>query len=120
MPRAGVPTRYVFGATVQDNRLVFNGHSWAESYLAEHGRWTFVDPFRPIIATFGRDGEDMLLVEPGSVAALAAGLERLARDAGLRRRLARAARGRVEREHGFASRMERVRAVYDRLLDGAP
>lgn len=57
--RAGVPTRYVFGATVQDNRLVFNGHSWAESYLADHGRWTFVDPFRPIIATFGRNGRPL-------------------------------------------------------------
>ncbi len=57
--RAGVPTRYVFGATVQDNRLVYNGHSWAESYLAEHGRWTFVDPGRPIIATFGRDGQPL-------------------------------------------------------------
>lgn len=72
------------------------------------------------LEAFGRDNEDMILVEPGSVAALAAGLERLARDRELRRRLARAARVRVEREHGFASRMERVRAVYDRLLDGAP
>jgi glycosyltransferase involved in cell wall biosynthesis len=72
------------------------------------------------LEAFGRDGDDMLLVEPGSAAALAAGLERLARDAGLRRRLVQAARSRVEQEHGFARRMERMRAVYDRLLDGAP
>lgn len=57
--RAGVPTRYVFGATVQDNRLVYNGHSWAESFLADHGRWTMVDPSRPIIATFGRGGRPL-------------------------------------------------------------
>lgn len=54
--RAGVATRYVFGATVQDNRHVYNGHSWAESYLAESGRWTYVDPQASIIATYGRDG----------------------------------------------------------------
>jgi hypothetical protein len=54
--RAGVPTRYVFGATVQDNRHVYNGHSWAESYLAEAGRWTYVDPQASIIAVYGRDG----------------------------------------------------------------
>jgi glycosyltransferase involved in cell wall biosynthesis len=81
----------------------------------------------PVLATrcggleaFGRDGEDMLLVEAGSASALAQGLARLARDPDLRRRFARAARDRVEREHGFARRMERMRAVYDRLLDGAP
>src|SRR5260221_1383372 len=45
------------------------------------------------LATFGRDGEDMLLVEPGSAEALADGLRRLARDPGLRARLASAARG---------------------------
>ncbi len=54
--RAGVPTRYVFGSTTQDNRLVYNGHSWAESYLAEHQRWVYVDPQASIIAVYRRDG----------------------------------------------------------------
>lgn len=57
--RAGVPTRYVFGATVQDNRHVYNGHSWAESYLAEAGRWTYVDPQASIIAVYGRAGQPL-------------------------------------------------------------
>ena len=77
----------------------------------------------PVLATrcggmeaFARDGEDLLLVPANDAAALAAGLERLARDADLRRRLARTARAKIEREHGFAQRMERVRAVYDRLV----
>ena len=71
------------------------------------------------LAAFGRDGEDMLLVEPASVGALATGLERLARDPGLRARLAHTARVRVQAEHGFARRMERFRSVYDRLVDGS-
>src|SRR5262249_17406269 len=77
----------------------------------------------PVLATrsgglgdFGRDGEDMLLFPRGRAAALAEGLVRLARDPGLRARLARAARARVERECGFAQRMKKVVAVYDRLL----
>jgi glycosyltransferase involved in cell wall biosynthesis len=79
----------------------------------------------PVLATrcggleaFGRDGEDMLLVDPSSVEALARALARLAGDPALRSRLARAARARVETELGFARRMERFRRVYDRLLDG--
>ncbi len=77
----------------------------------------------PVLATrcggleaFGRDGEDMLLVDAGSSAALAAGLERLARDPGLRARLARSARARVERDASFRARMSRFVAVYDRLV----
>ncbi len=76
----------------------------------------------PVVATrcgglqaFGRDEEDMLLVEVGSVAALEKGLEQVARDAALRQRLARNARVRVERELSFARRMQKVVAVYDRL-----
>lgn len=80
----------------------------------------------PVLATrcggmeaFARDGQDALLVAPGSVEGLADGLERLAREAELRARLALAARAKIEREHGFAQRMLRVRAVYDRLLAGS-
>jgi glycosyltransferase involved in cell wall biosynthesis len=76
----------------------------------------------PIVATrcgglqaFGRDDEDMLLVEVGSVSALEHGLEEMARDSELRARMARTARARVERELSFARRMQKVVAVYDRL-----
>jgi glycosyltransferase involved in cell wall biosynthesis len=72
------------------------------------------------LAAFGRDGEDMLLVPPGDVGPLAAGLRRLAHDAALRRRLAAAARRRVESECSFRRRMERMAAVYDRLWDQPP
>jgi glycosyltransferase involved in cell wall biosynthesis len=78
----------------------------------------------PVLATrcggmeaFAHDGEDALLVDAGSAEALEAGIERLARDAVLRRDLASHARARIERECSFAQRMERVAAVYDRLLE---
>ncbi len=41
--RAGIPTRFVFGARTEDNTIVYTGHAWAESYIAEQGRWAFVD-----------------------------------------------------------------------------
>lgn len=76
----------------------------------------------PVVATrcggmsaFGRDGTDMLLVDAGSVDALERGVERVARDAPLRAKLADAARERVERELSFARRMQRMVAVYDSL-----
>ena len=68
------------------------------------------------LAAFGRDGEDMLLVPPGSVDDLALGLETLARDPALRARLARTARRRVEAEQSFVQRTQAVAHVYDRLL----
>ena len=68
------------------------------------------------LAAFGRDGEDMLLVPPGSVDDLALGLELLALDPALRTRLARTARRRVETEQSFVQRTQAVADVYDRLL----
>ena len=41
--RAGIPTRFVFGARTQDNTIVYTGHSWGESYIREQNRWAFVD-----------------------------------------------------------------------------
>jgi hypothetical protein len=41
--RAGIPTRFVFGARTQDNSIVYTGHAWAESYIREQHRWAFVD-----------------------------------------------------------------------------
>ena len=76
----------------------------------------------PVLATrcggieaFGHDGTDMLTVPAGSADALAGGLRRLARDAGLRERLAKTARARIEAEFSFRRRMERMAEVYERL-----
>jgi glycosyltransferase involved in cell wall biosynthesis len=76
----------------------------------------------PVLATrcggieaFGHDGTDMLTVPAGSADALAESLRRLAREAGLRERLAKAARARIEAEFSFRRRMERMAEVYERL-----
>jgi glycosyltransferase involved in cell wall biosynthesis len=78
----------------------------------------------PVVATrcggmqaFAREGEDALLVETGSLEALRAGIGELVADPARRERLATAARERVERELGFARRIERIAKVYDRLLE---
>ena len=41
--RAGIPTRFVFGARTEDNTIVYTGHSWGESVIEEQNRWAFVD-----------------------------------------------------------------------------
>lgn len=76
----------------------------------------------PVLATrcggidsFARDGTDMLTVEAGSAEALAGGLRRLAGDPETRRRLAQAARRRIESEFGFRRRMDRMAEVYGLL-----
>jgi glycosyltransferase involved in cell wall biosynthesis len=63
-----------------------------------------------------RDGENGLLVEPGSAEALTRALARLLGDAGLREQLRRAGRDTVEQGYSFARRMDKVRALYDNLL----
>jgi glycosyltransferase involved in cell wall biosynthesis len=63
------------------------------------------------------DGVNGLVVGPGSVPDLTASLHRLAVDADLRARLAHAARRTVEARYSFAARMDRIRALYDALLD---
>lgn len=77
----------------------------------------------PVLATkcggmeaFAHDGEDALLVDAGATEPLERGLERLARDAELRTRLARTARAKIEREYSFARRMEKFAALYERML----
>ncbi len=62
------------------------------------------------------DRQNGLLVEPGDVDSLAECLKQLAEDASLRDRLATAGRRTVEESYSFANRMEKVRAVYERLL----
>ena len=41
--RAGIPTRFVFGARTQDNTIVYTGHAFAESFIREQSRWAYVD-----------------------------------------------------------------------------
>ncbi len=63
-----------------------------------------------------RDGENGLLVEPGSVDSLAAGLRQLLADEPLRRRLSAAARQTIEQSFSFQERMEKIAKIYDGLL----
>jgi glycosyltransferase involved in cell wall biosynthesis len=62
------------------------------------------------------DGENGLLVEPGSIDELATGLRRLIGDKQLRERLAKAGRSTIERTFSFQQRMEKIVAIYDRVL----
>jgi len=52
--------------------------------------------------------ETGFLVPPGDVVALAAGLERMQKDPGLRRRLGKAARIKVLRDHTWDGTVERI------------
>ena len=62
------------------------------------------------------DGETGLLCEVGDLPGLTAAVRRAAGDAGLRARLAEAARGLIEREYSFTRRMAQEKAIYDRML----
>ncbi len=54
--RAGIPTRFVFGARTQDNTIVYTGHSWAECYIGEQHRWAFMDFMDGLIYVTDRNG----------------------------------------------------------------
>jgi hypothetical protein len=41
--RAGIPTRLLLGSRTQGNQFLYTGHTWAESFIAEQGRWAYVD-----------------------------------------------------------------------------
>lgn len=76
----------------------------------------------PVVATrsggmqaFAREGEDALLVEPGSVDELERGLAALVTDADLRGSLARCARARIVSDVSFEARMRQVARVYSDL-----
>lgn len=63
-----------------------------------------------------RDGVDGLLVPPDDPEALARSLDRLLGDPALRRRLGAAARRRVAVDFSLAAMLDRVEAVYERVL----
>lgn len=66
------------------------------------------------------DGRNGLLVEPGSIDALAEAIARTINDPALRLLLQREGRATVESQHSFAVRMDRFRALYDELLERQP
>ena len=77
----------------------------------------------PVIATciagvpsLVQDGDNGLLVEPGSVDALHAALSRMLTDDPLRRQFAAAGRRTIEKSFSFEYRMQKIVAIYDALL----
>ena len=52
--RAGIPTRFVFGARTQDNTVSYTGHSWAECFVSEQNRWALVDMDFAFIAVLNK------------------------------------------------------------------
>jgi glycosyltransferase involved in cell wall biosynthesis len=80
----------------------------------------------PVVATriagvprLVQDGENGILITPGSHMELSQAIERLIHTTQLRHQLAVAGRDTIVRRYSFAARMERVRELYDRLLGGA-
>ena len=61
--RAGIPTRFVFGARTQDNSIVYTGHAFAESYIREQNRWAFVDLSQGHIYITDKTGQVLNTVE---------------------------------------------------------
>ncbi len=55
--RAGVPTRFVFGARTQDNTITYTGHAFAESFIKEQSRWAFVDLSHAFIYITDKKGQ---------------------------------------------------------------
>lgn len=55
--RAGIPTRLLLGARTQENHFVYTGHTWAESFIPEQGRWAFVDLSHSLIYVTDKNGE---------------------------------------------------------------
>jgi glycosyltransferase involved in cell wall biosynthesis len=62
------------------------------------------------------DGKNGLLIQPGSVEELTRSLERLLRDAELRKRLACSGRQTIAARYSFAARMRSIQTIYDDLL----
>lgn len=67
-----------------------------------------------------RNDENGLLVEPGSSDELGRAIENILLNQDLRNRLQLAGRRTIETSYSFAVRMEKVRAVYDKLLHVGP
>lgn len=66
------------------------------------------------------DGQTGLLADPGDRATLKQAIRRLVTDVQLRQSLAEQGRSLIEREYTFTTRMQRVRRIYDQVLDRSP
>jgi hypothetical protein len=55
--RAGIPTRFVFGARTENNTITYTGHAWAESFIREQNRWAFVDLSQGHLCITNRKGQ---------------------------------------------------------------
>jgi len=66
------------------------------------------------------DGKNGLLVEAGSIDAMANGLQALAQSPELRQRFSATGRRTVEDRFSFAARMDRLSRLYDSMLGPAP
>lgn len=64
-----------------------------------------------------KEGLTGLLVEPNSQAALTAGIQRMAENIEARRRMGEECRKLMEAEFSFATRMDRMKAIYDLTLE---
>ncbi|MEX2214274.1 MAG: glycosyltransferase [Phycisphaeraceae bacterium] len=62
------------------------------------------------------DGENGLLVDIGDADLLTDALRKSVRDPGMRNHLATQGRSLIEKEYSFTRRMEKVKAIYDRVL----
>lgn len=54
--RAGIPTRFVFGARTENNTVTYTGHAFAESFIKEQNRWAFVDLSHALIYITDKTG----------------------------------------------------------------
>ena len=96
----------------------------AVSYMSPLKLFEYMAAGRPIVASnlpslreVLRDGENAVLVEPGSATALAAGLRRVLEDRALAERIARRAFNEVA-EYGWDHRAERIEALLAEVMSG--
>ena len=61
--RAGIPTRFVFGARTEDNTIVYTGHSFSESFIREQNLWAFTDFMDGSIYITDRNGRVLNVAE---------------------------------------------------------
>ena len=67
-----------------------------------------------------QSGENGLLIEPGSLEQLTDALGHLLRNPASRPSLGQAGRRTIEEKHSFRTRMDRIAALYDRVLNQSP
>lgn len=61
--RAGLSSRIVVGAVTKGNNFIHTGHSWAETWIPEQGRWAWSDPSYALIYATDNQGRVLNSVE---------------------------------------------------------